>query len=641
MYKRVWYNGGWKLTASDGGFSDVEIVAEDAEATDEETLYMKSLISDGPVDTLFANGIPVSNLLNTGGALWSDSSTRLASVNISAAQGYISFYEDGSVVNRNVNLSEAPSTGAGSEYFVNNGRTFVYSHQGSTLWYSDDLVDWVKSPYSDDGSSFGRLQFAANGDTIVAIKANATVKVRRSTDNGETWSNITGGGAPSSVQDVCYGGGKFVIAGGSTTYTSANGASWSSHPQDPVGPVRVVYDDGKFYGLYSYSSPGGAYSFVSEDGITWESYSIQTFNTLQQLQSSYSLKVFGGNVYFGLGKRSADGEIWEQHESAAAFPPSVTYGNGVYLKSGGALGSLLSDDSVNWSFSEYEDGDYARLSVFGAGVFASIVTQPGVTEPIRYSLDGEVWHESNLSGIDWSYIAFSDDVFLVCGPAGKMARSEDGITWTDISNAPSSGSTSYHSITQVNGIIAALGSGNRLSYSTNDGASFTNTTVANSASDRLLSGSPLFVIWNTSSSSIRTSSNATSWTTRNVGTTTSSLVYGNGVYVAVPSFQQWARYSSDAITWNQSSPISGSYLVYCNGKFYNTLYESTDGASWSPIPNLYLTSDSTWLNFSIVNGKMYTATSTNSISYSSTGGLDDFSIIELPNVGVSSNFFGW
>lgn len=108
-----------------------------------------------------------------------------------------------------------------------------------------------------------------------------------------------------------------------------------------------------------------------------------------------------------------------------------------------------------------------------------------------------------------------------------------------------------------------------------------------------------------------------------------SLAYGNGKFVAVTYGYDIAAYSSDGITWEQSTlPISANWtkVVYGNGKFVaipygsssNIVAYSTDGITWEqstlPVRN------NSWKGLAFGNGKfVIIAASTQVAMYSEDG----------------------
>ena len=108
----------------------------------------------------------------------------------------------------------------------------------------------------------GASRAAYDGNnTIVAI---GPTYARYSTDKGITWNTLTVGETTANYQDVCYGGGKWVIIGNDTTDNccvwvadSATG-SWTKNASGLTGAglTRIAYGNGtwKAFGCLSHSA---------------------------------------------------------------------------------------------------------------------------------------------------------------------------------------------------------------------------------------------------------------------------------------------------------------------------------------------------------------------------------------------------
>lgn len=108
-----------------------------------------------------------------------------------------------------------------------------------------------------------------------------------------------------------------------------------------------------------------------------------------------------------------------------------------------------------------------------------------------------------------------------------------------------------------------------------------------------------------------------------------ACAYGNGKFVALG--QGYAAYSTDGITWQQTTPVNSTNqifaLAYGNGKFVacyagsNVAAYSTDGITWHQI-TLPMSSD--WRGIAYGNGKFVVTTQTNNtnIALYSTDGIN-------------------
>lgn len=159
-------------------------------------------------------------------------------------------------------------------------------------------------------------------------------------------------------------------------------------------------------------------------------------------------------------------------------------------------------------------------------------------------------------------------IMIILGQSGSVLVSKDeGRTFTEKQDVTSSG---LNSAVFGNGKFVAVGSKNVLAYSEDGGDTWTAGRVITS---------PFTTPGGTTVSSV----NDISW---------SSVLYGNGVFVALSSSHSISAYSYDGITWTVSADINvltyyQNLMVasYGNGKFIcygsSEVHVSSDGISWT------------------------------------------------------------
>ena len=96
-------------------------------------------------------------------------------------------------------------------------------------------------------------------------------KVARSTNDGLTWTdaNVTASTTNENYRTVKYGNGKFILAGGGTSYISTDaGATWTAG--GPGFSTALAYGNGLWVNIKGSQFGGAAtVNYSTNDGVTW------------------------------------------------------------------------------------------------------------------------------------------------------------------------------------------------------------------------------------------------------------------------------------------------------------------------------------------------------------------------------------
>ena len=202
-----------------------------------------------------------------------------------------------------------------------------------------------------------------------------------------------------------------------------------------------------------------------------------------------------------------------------------------------------------------------------------------------YSVNAEL---PSISSV-WRGLVYGDGKFIATSSSYQVARSSDGITWTEYSMRIGSGDWL---ITYGNDKFVCIqkSKSTAAGYSS-DGITWTKTTMP--SSDFLWQdvcyGNGKFVAVSTNDSSISAySSDGITWTQTAMPSTGNwySVTYGNGKFVAVSRQSSTAAYSIDGITWTATTIPFADYMsvAYGNGKFVavggSISAYSNDGVTW-------------------------------------------------------------
>ena len=216
---------------------------------------------------------------------------------------------------------------------------------------------------------------------------------------------------------------------------------WTSNSLSPAMTMRTVtYGNGRFVAL------GNQYSYLSFDGVNWESMSVSgsdfflpsgvaegagRFVAVGRTYS-FSLSAYEGSIY-----SSSDGRIWERSTIPSGNGiNSVAYGNGVWVAAGNDGRCFRSTNSgVDWSAVNvpatppFATNTLSSLA-YGNGTFVAV----GETN-VFTSTDGLNWEDhSDNTAIDYwqtlDELAFANGRFFAGGfYAGIVYSDDNGQNW--------------------------------------------------------------------------------------------------------------------------------------------------------------------------------------------------------------------
>ena len=278
-----------------------------------------------------------------------------------------------------------------------------------------------------------------------------------------------------SINDVAYGGGRFVAVGadGKMAY-SADGATWTAVVRSPFGTTRVsaiAYGNGRFVA-------GGWDNTIaySTDGITWT----RAANTEIGYDGIYGI-AYGNNRFVAVSFHgemaySTDGVRWTTVANSP-FPSSsnvltaIAYGGNRFIAGGDKGKMAYSTDGARWTtvtVSSFSDNAVTAIAYGGNRFVAG-----GSDGKMAYSTDGTRWTavaDSKFGRADSiNAIAWGNNRFVAVGYHGNwdapvMAYSTDGTTWTAIANSGFPADRGIFAIAYGNGRFVAGGGGSRIAY---------------------------------------------------------------------------------------------------------------------------------------------------------------------------------
>jgi len=444
------------------------------------------------------------------------------------------------------------------------GNQFVAVGNEGAVLTSPDGIAWTvrfSGPPGSTGSNLSQALYgvAFSGGLYVASGSLGTIIT--STD-GITWLTQSSG-TTVELTGVAYGNGRFLAVGDSgVVRESTNGTSWTGVA------VTWALNDGSpiIVSLEAVSFGGGRFVVAGHGGVILAG-AVGAGGSLQaaELGEGLNMENFNGVGYDGtrfvvVGQvgatvASTNGVDWTGMPPitvstlqgvAASGPIAFAVGANTY---GGT--TYVSADGLAWTGRQH----YAsfRAAAYGGGVYVAVGSE------VATSTNGRVWTGRSLPFGQFipqlRGIVHGGGQFVAVGNSGQIFTSPTGETWTErVSNT----AMALNGIAHANGLYVAVGDFNA-------------------------SGAPATIL---------TSSNGTSWISRNSGLTGSNLLsaaFGGGIFVAVGSNGALTT-SPDGVTWTPRTPVSSANLnsvIYATGRFTavgdnGVVFVSTDGTAWSP-----------------------------------------------------------
>ncbi len=462
--------------------------------------------------------------------------------------------------------------------------------QGTALANSDGSQVTLSVSVSGVGPFTYQWYRGQSGDTSTPVNGgvSATLTVAQTTAADPYWVRVSNGMAQadsvtipvgkwqvidpvfgaSPLYAVAYGGGNYVVVGGSVGY-STTGREWQVGAIESGADLRTVVHDGTRF----VAAGTGGQVFVSGDGALWTKLRAADVNADTDLP--HAAAVGNGTVVF-LGFRqvltSTDGTAWAWRvinaDGQTIVLRSIAFGAGRFVAVGATSANFGSPcifsslDGVNWTQAtvpltspngSYKLGDLQQVHYLGGRFVAlGMLAYSSNSNYVLSSTDGVTWSTAVASNLTVSpeFMALGNGQLV----SADLRTSADGITWSaSRGNLPPG---------HPRGLSFGNGLFFYLSYADND-----------------------------TYSSIATSSDLSNWTTRTGFGVPEYVGYGSGRFVGFA--RERTGYSLDGLTWTATDGLGYSVATedvsYGNGLFVArdttgrnvTHYTSSDGITWT------------------------------------------------------------
>ncbi len=457
--------------------------------------------------------------------------------------------------------------------------TYVALSGFGGIWTSNG-AEWTqcKSPAGADGRYLNSIAFGAG--QFVAVGGGGLVV--RSAD-GIVWSEVATG-ISDALATVAFGAGRFVALGtDGKTYTSANGLNWNVGAELPRAAGLITFGQGKFV------AAGATALFVSADGFDWAERAVPSVSPIRSLQYTGAGFLAALGTTAGRYLVSPDGELWTEKSMGTPFsaaPNALTYGVGHYFAVGTGAEMLVgSNDGVSWR----RLWDTSSSSFTAATASASMLVAVGGSSLATFNAAGERSAPSVAFNFptDVRDSVHGAGVWVAVGGAGRISTSNDAVSWeTRVSGT----TVDLLGVGFVANQFIGLGAGGTMLTSANGLDWVTRTSGVTQALHKVAFGGGIYVVVGTAGT-VLTSTDALTWTPRSpngITTDINDIIFAAGRFVLVSQGGS-IRSSPDGVTWTaQINPLGAGLksVVFAAGKFYafttgNTNYLwSAEGETW-------------------------------------------------------------
>jgi hypothetical protein len=268
-----------------------------------------------------------------------------------------------------------------------------------------DLQKWTAVKDSKFGSSI--ITAIAYGNNRFIAGSGEDGKMAYSSD-GISWTAVAN--SPfNSIEDIAYGGGRWVALGNGIAYSDDNGVSWTAVSGSGLPNFDIAYGNNRWVGVGSRGS-GIAYS---DDGINWTAVADSTIWV-------YTHTFPNGTSYTG-----------------TVAVTDIAYGNSRWVAVGAEGGKMAYSDDNGVTWTAVTDSTLFANGIgdiaFGNNRFVAVIGRR-----IAYSDNGISWTAVTNSpfSTDIKGIAYGNNRFVAVDGIGTIAYSEDnGVTWTAVEDS--------------------------------------------------------------------------------------------------------------------------------------------------------------------------------------------------------------
>lgn len=228
------------------------------------------------------------------------------------------------------------------------------------------------------------------------------------------------------------------------------------------GPIRATPG-----GNWVCTAGDGNHAFSSDGGDTWQSATITGLTTGVSCLATDGNGTWAGFPFGDLSGRgnysTDDGETWGQwstYTNLKIFPNGMSYANGYFVgvSSGSGFGPVIySNAGTPGTWFENNSGTISGCTClsYGNGIWVALGGTGGATNAYMTATDPTgTWTARTLpSTKTWTFVQWNGRVFFAGAREGDILRSQDGISWSAITNPGIITSRAAYSTTGIAGNV--------------------------------------------------------------------------------------------------------------------------------------------------------------------------------------------
>ncbi|MCB1325083.1 MAG: hypothetical protein H7A21_10405 [Spirochaetales bacterium] len=249
---------------------------------------------------------------------------------------------------------------------------------GNGLLYASGLTDtayvsangqsWTQLASLNTGTSDTYFSIASLNGILVAGGSAGSGQVRRSSDGGQSWTNLTNSPASSEVGDLEVGDGvlRGVTGGGHFLQFNSDASSYSFlTPTGATALTALAYESG----VWVVCGPGGYVARTADDGATWSNQILNATHALEGV-------AYGNGRFVVAGHDGTNTQVWTSTDGGFTFaqssPPfgrtrGIAYGGGVFVIAGnGGLLAYSATPEVSGSWVDVSTGSDHSFDIVAA-----------------------------------------------------------------------------------------------------------------------------------------------------------------------------------------------------------------------------------------------------------------------------------